>query len=93
MGRVGDEDVFPGVAAGFEGGPDEHHAGQLAVGAGRRLEGEGVHAGDLAEVALERLHDLQAPLDEVGRGERVRGRERGEGRQALVDLGVVLHRA
>ncbi len=93
MGRVRDEDVLPGIAPGFEGGPDEHHADELAMGPGGRVERESVHAGDLAEEALEHLQDLEIPLDEVLGGQRVRSGERRVGRESLVDLGVVLHRA
>ena len=93
VGRIRDEDVLAGVAPGLERGPDEHHAGELAVGAGRRLEREGVHAGDLAEHVLELFQDLEVALDEVLGGERMRCGEGGVRREPFVDLGVVFHRA
>jgi hypothetical protein len=93
VGGIRDEDVFPGVPPGLQGGPDEHHADELAVGAGGRMEREGVHAGDLAEEAFEPLEDLQVALDEVLGGEGMRSGEGGKGRKPLVDLGIVLHGA
>ena len=94
VGRIGDEDVFARVAPLFEAGPDEHHAGQLALGAGRRLEGEGVHARDLAQVVLDELDALRGlPWTVSGGRERVGVGESGQGGHLLVDLGVVLHRA
>ena len=41
---------------------DQHHAGQFAVRAGQRLQGEGGHAGDLAQHALGLVEHLQRAL-------------------------------
>ena len=64
MGGVGDDDA-PGVAPlGLVRRADDEQAGELAVGAGRRLEGGGVEAGDLRQPALELVHQLQGALEE-----------------------------
>ncbi len=93
MSRVGDEDVLAGVSPRLEGGPDEHHARELAVGAGRRLEGERIHPGDLAEEPFDLLEEAEVPLDELLGGVGVGADEARERRQPLIDLRVVFHRA
>ena len=93
MGRIGHQDVLAGIPLLFQVGPDQHHAGQFALGSGRRLHGEGVQPGDLAEVILHPLDDFQAALDGIRRGQGVGGRKSREGGHLLVDLGIVLHGA
>ena len=54
MGAVGDEDlVAVDVAAAAVVGPDHQDPGQLALGAGGRLERDRRHPGDLGQLALE----------------------------------------
>ncbi len=44
-------------------GVDYHKAGQLAVGTGKRIEGEFFHAADFAEGSLQRPVDFERALD------------------------------
>ena len=94
VGRVGHEDVRPGrVAAGAVVGPDHEDPGQLALGAGRGLERDGVHAADLGEVLLEAPEELERALGRLVGGQGMEGGEAGQAGRPLVDLGVVLHGA
>ena len=56
---------------------DEQHAGELAVGAGRRLEGHIRHAGDLAEILLGGVDDLLAASHRSLRGQGMDAGEAG----------------
>ena len=92
VGRVGDDDLFPGVvAAGVMVGLDEQDAGKLTVGAGGGLEGHGIHAGDAAQVLLGQGVDRLAAGDRVLGLEGMDVGELEEVGNDLVDLGVVLH--
>ena len=63
------------VAARAVVGADHQDPGQLAVGAGRRLERDRVHAADLGQHRLELEQELERALgDRVGR-HRVQARE------------------
>ena len=53
------------VAAVVVVGAHEQQAGELAVGAGRRLQRRAVEAGDLGQPAAQRVHELERPLDEL----------------------------
>ena len=92
--RVGDDDLVAlRVAAGEVVGADDQHAGELAVRAGRRLQGDAGQPGDLAQVLLQLVHEQQRALDGhlilVGMDVLKAGQRDG----AVVDLGIVLHRA
>ena len=94
VGGVGNDDlgpilVVPGIVVLL----DEQHAGELAVSAGRRLEGHVRHAGDLTEVPLRGLDDLLAALHRALGGQGMDAGEAGQGSHLLVDAGVVLHGA
>ena len=93
VGGVGDQNLFARVALGFEIGADEQDAGELAVGSGGGLEGDGVHAGDFDELIGERLHDAQRALRDllglIGMGSG----DAFEAGDDLVDARVVLHGA
>ena len=78
---------------GQVGGADDEQAGELAVGAGRRLQRGGVQAGDLGEPALELVHQLERALHQRLRLVRVQPREAVEAGGDLVDSRVVLHGA
>ena len=65
VGRVGDENLLAGVALALVVSADEEDAGELTVGSGGGLEGDGVHAGDLDETVLQGLHNLQRALGEA----------------------------
>src|SRR5450759_4506982 len=93
VGGVGDDDA-PGVAPlRVMRGADDEQAGELAVGAGRRLESGGVEAGDLGQPPLELVHELERALDERLRLVRMQAGEALQTADHLVDPGVVLHRA
>ena len=94
VGRVRDEDlVARHVAARAMVGADHQDPGELAVGAGRGLERDRVHAADLGEHPLELPEELERALGgRVGR-QRVQVREARQARGPLVELGVVLHGA
>ena len=85
--------VALGVAALAMVGADHEDAGQLALGAGRRLERHGAHAGDLGQRRLELPQELERALrDLVGRHRMELGEARQAGRP-FVELRVELHRA
>ena len=46
-------------------GAHQQQAGELAVGAGGRLQGGAREAGDLGQPAAQRVHQLERPLDQV----------------------------
>ena len=72
MRGVGDDDrVARFLAPVGEVRPHEHEAGQLALRAGRRLERDGVEAGDLGEDLLQAPHELERALRAVLLLERV----------------------
>ena len=81
------------VAAGIVILLDEQHAGELAVGAGGRLEGHVVHAGDLAQVGFGGVQHLLHALLVGGGGKRMDGGKALQRGHLLVDAGVILHGA
>ena len=94
MGGIGYQHLAPaGLASLLEPAPDHHDATELAMGACRRLERHRVHAGDFLEVLTQFVDELKRSLGRVPRRERVNVGEAGKPRGALVDFGVVLHRA
>ena len=93
VGGVGDDDLVAGPALGGVPRPHQQQAGQLAGGAGGRLEGGGRHAGDLAEDLLQLHQQAQPPLGQRGGRRRVDPGQAGEGGHRVADLGVVLHGA
>ena len=91
--RVRDDDALGVAALGQVGRADDEQAGELAVGAGRRLQRGDVQAGDLGEPALELVHQLERALHQRLRLVRVQAGEAVEAGGRLVDARVVLHRA
>ena len=93
VGAVGDEDLGPLLAPIAEIGRGDEQGGQLALGAGRRLEAHRVQPRDLGEHLLELEEELeqslQRPLILIG----MLRTEAGQPGQSLVPLRVVLHRA
>ena len=66
MRAVRDEDLGPlEVAARPVVGPDHEDPGQLALGAGGRLEGDGAHPADLGERLLELPEQLERALGDL----------------------------
>jgi hypothetical protein len=90
---VGDEDLGAALTPVLEVRADHHDPGELALGAGRGLQADAVHAADLGQVALELVRQVQVALEQLHRLQRVRGGKSGQARDRLVELGVVLHRA
>ena len=76
VARIRHEDlVAVRVAAGVVVGADHEDAGQLALGARRRLERHGLHARDLGQRGLEFPEELERALRDLVRAERVERRE------------------
>ena len=98
VGRVRHDDLGLRVAlVGVVGGDDEH-AREFAVGSGQGVQGELVHAGDLAQPAFGLVHDLQRALGQLVAARQLghQGVDAGEAGQpghVLAELGVVLHGA
>ena len=93
VGGVGREHLGPVLAVVLVEGAGEQHAGQLAVRARRGLERDVRQPGDLGERGLEVAHELQRALGSPRVLERVQPGVAVERGDALVELGVVLHRA
>ena len=93
--RVGDQDLGArGVAAVAVVGAHHSSAGELALGAGRRLERHRGEAADLLRASCcSSEHQLEQPLHASPGLERVGVREARQARQRLAESGVVLHRA
>src|SRR5262249_15071450 len=73
--------------------PHEQEPRQLSLGAGGRLERDGVETGHLREDLLQPPHQLECALGAVLLLQRVEAREARERGEALVDPRVVFHRA
>ena len=93
VGSVGNQDNRAVLLAFGEVLPGDHHAQQLAVGAGGALERHRRHAGDNGQLGLHRPDHLERPLDIL---HRLLGVEAGEPLQpghVIIDLRIVFHRA
>jgi hypothetical protein len=71
----------------------DQHAGQLAVRAGRGLQGDGSEAADLGQIDLQLEQELHRTLGHLRILQGVQVGEAGQAGRLLVDLGVVLHGA
>jgi hypothetical protein len=69
--RIGCEHLVPVLAAILVIGPGEQQAGQLAVRPRAGLQGDVRKAGDLAQRALEAVHQLERALRVLGILQRV----------------------
>ena len=93
MGGIGNEDRGAVLPFGAMVGADHFQSGQLPLRAGRRLQGEGMHPGDLAQQLLQLIEEAQQPLGARGRVQRVHvGEPRPRG-DPVIELGVVFHGA
>ena len=72
---------------------DHQDAGEFALGAGRRTQADGLEAADLAEPALQFVHQEERSLGAAFVSKRVQLGEAGQARRVFVDLGVVFHGA
>jgi hypothetical protein len=95
MCGVGRDDRVARVpfAAVGEVRPHQHQAGQLALGAGGRLERAGMQTGNFDQRLLQPPHQLERSLDRVLVLVRMQVAKAGQHREPLVDARVVLHRA
>jgi hypothetical protein len=70
--RVWDEDLGPAGVPLFQVvRAHDQNAGELTLGAGRWLQGDGVEATDLGQHPLQLPHQLEATLDGLLRLERM----------------------
>jgi hypothetical protein len=76
------------LAAGVVVGPDHQDPGQLALGAGRRLEADGAHAGDLCQGAFELPQQLEGALGDLVRCHRVELAKPGRRAAHSLSLGL-----
>ncbi len=90
---VGRQHLRAVLAAVLVVGARQQQAGELAVGAGARLERDVRHAGDLAERLLQAVHQLERALRPRRILQRVQAGVAGQAGDPLVQLRVVLHRA
>ena len=70
VGTVGDQDLGPLLAPIAEVGRRDQQGGQLALGAGRRLQADGVQPGDLGQHLLELEEDAPAGPEACSRPDR-----------------------
>ena len=91
--RVGREHLVAVLAAVLVERAREQQAGQFAVRAGAGLKRHVRQPADLGQRALQVPHQLERALGVLVVLQRVQAREAGQRRHALVQLGVVLHRA
>ena len=90
---VGRQHLGPDLPAVLVEGARQQHARQLAVRPGARLQRDVRQAGDLAQRALQVVHQLQRALRALRRLQRVQPRVAGQRSDPLVQPRVVLHRA
>ena len=73
--------------------PRQQNAGEFAVRARRRLQGDGVHAGNLEQTLLQKLDDFHDPLRQRVRAVGMRVGQTLDARNVLVHPRVVFHGA
>ena len=93
MGRVRDDDLVALAALRLVPRPHQQQTGQLAGGAGGRLEGGGGHAGHLAQRLLEFDQESEPALGHRRGSGRVDTGQAGQPRHRVTHLRVVLHGA
>ena len=93
MRGVGDQDLLARVALRLVPRADEQDAGEFAMRAGRGLQRDGVHAGDLDQAALQQIDDFKNALGERVWPVGMRFGEALDARDGFVDARVVLHGA
>ena len=91
--RVGNENLAARIALRLVPGADQQDAGELAMRAGRRLQRDGVHAGDLEQAALQQVDDFEHALRERVGPVGMRLGQALDAGDELVDARVVLHGA
>ncbi len=93
VGGVRGQDLARAAAAVGVVGPGQQQSGQLALGAGRRLEAHMGQAADLRKRSLKQVHQLECALGVLGFSRRMQPRVAGKRRNPLVEARVVLHGA
>ena len=93
VGRVGNQNLAPRIAARLVPGPHQQDAREFPVRPGSRLQGDRVHAGDFLQAALQQVDDLQSPLRQRVRPVGVRLGQALDAGHQLVHPRVVLHGA
>ena len=93
VGGVGNQHHLARVALRGQIGAHHQDAGQLSVRARRRLQGNGIHAGDFDQATFQQPQDSQAALTQHQRLVGVFAGESRQGRHHLVHPRVVLHGA
>ncbi len=93
MCAVRDDDLLARIALRRVIGPEEERAHQLALRAGRGLQGDRVHPGDLLEHLAQLPHQPEGALHRRSRLKGVKVAKPRQARRQLVHLGIVLHRA
>ncbi len=58
VGRVGNQNLLARIALRLVPGPREQNSGELAVRAGRRLQRDRIHAGDLKQAPLQQVENF-----------------------------------
>ena len=91
--RVGNENLLARIALRLVPRARQQDAGELAVRAGRRLQRDRVHAGDLEQAALQQIDDFQNALRQRLGPVRMRLGQAFDARHKLIDARVVLHGA
>jgi hypothetical protein len=71
----------------------QHEDTELALGAGRRLQADMIHAADLGQRLFQLPKQFHRPLKQFRRRLRMNRRESRQVRHDFVDLGIVLHGA
>jgi hypothetical protein len=64
VGGVGNENFAARIALRFVPGANQQDASKFAVRAGRRLQRDGVHAGNFEQASLQEVDDFKNPLGE-----------------------------
>ena len=77
MRRAGHDHLLALLALMRVVGVDHQHPRQLALGARRGLERRGLHSGELEQILLQLVHELEGALEARFRHERMDVREAG----------------
>ena len=90
---IGDDDLGPGIPFGLMVGADQQDAGELSMRARRRLQRDGIHAGDIEQAGLQQANDLERSLGKRLRLVRMGFSDAFEAGDKFVHPRVVLHGA
>ncbi len=88
---IGDQNLLSRIALLLQVRANQQQPGELALRAGGRLQGDGVHAGDFEKALLEQAKDFEAALGKLLRLIRMLGGDAVESRHEFVDPRIVFH--